>query len=97
MEALGITNIRVIRKISILTGKVLEILAGKPKEIVERAITSVALAGWSVFEPDWAPAPEYLRSFDPLGDELVREPSNDGGGAAQDITWRRQLARLGFS
>lgn len=44
-EALEITNIRVIRKIGVLTGKVLEILAGKPKEIVDRAIISVALAG----------------------------------------------------
>lgn len=49
VEALEITNIRVIRKIGVLTGKVLEILAGKPKEIVYRAMTSVALAGWSVF------------------------------------------------
>ncbi|WP_156800084.1 hypothetical protein [Novosphingobium resinovorum] len=83
VEALEITNIRVIRKIGVLTGNVLEILAGKPKEIVDRAITSVALAGWSVFEPDRAPSPENLKSFDPLVDELVREPGDGGAGAAQ--------------
>lgn len=30
-------------------------------------------------------------------DELVREPGDGGAGAGQNITWRRQLARLGFS
>lgn len=30
-------------------------------------------------------------------DELVREPGDGGAGAAQNITWRRQLARVGFS
>lgn len=97
VEALDITNIRVIRENGVLTGKVFEILAGKPKAIVDWVITSLALAGWAVFEPDRAPSPEYLESFDPLLDELVREPDDCGAGAAQNITWRRQLARLGLS
>ncbi|MFD2138680.1 hypothetical protein ACFSLT_31515 [Novosphingobium resinovorum] len=89
VEALEITNICVVRKNGVLTGKVFEILVSKPKAIVDRVITSVALAGWAVFEPDRAPSPEYLKSFDPLVDELVREPDDCGAGAAQNITWRR--------
>ena len=97
VEALEITNIRVIRKTSVLAGKVLEILAGKQKEIVDRAIISVALAGWAVLEPDRTPSLEYLKSFDPFVDELVRQPGDGGADAAQSVTWREPLARLGFS
>ncbi len=60
---LGITNIRVIKKIERLAVHLVNILDGMEDAVIERAVTTLALASWSVQQPSEAPPIDFLRTY----------------------------------
>lgn len=63
MIQLGITNIRIIKKIERLANRLLEILSGYRAEVREQAVSTVALGGWSVLDPGAAPPSTYIKRY----------------------------------
>jgi hypothetical protein len=60
-EALGISNIRVIKKIERLVRQLAPELKGFTDELYYQAIHSLTLFGWSKFQPQLAPPLEFYR------------------------------------
>jgi len=60
---LGITNIRVIKKIERLTTRLVRILDGVDDSVVEKAVATLTLASWSVQQPGEAPPIDFLRTY----------------------------------
>lgn len=60
-EILGITNIRVIRRIRRFLGQLEPSLAGHHDGLSEQVVTSIALLGWCVFERELAPPLEQVK------------------------------------
>ena len=70
--SLGITNIRVIARIRRFLGFVERQLDGQVPGVIDRVVTSIALLGWSVFEPGLAPNLETLQSYDLMASLVSR-------------------------
>jgi hypothetical protein len=66
IEELGITNIRVIRKIERLARRLMTLLQSYDPIIVSEAIATLVLASWSVQQPSLAPTIEFLRGYNEL-------------------------------
>ena len=62
--ALGITNIRVIKRIARFLKDLSPVFEGMQQAVINRAVTSIALLGWSVFEPKFAPSLDFVTSHD---------------------------------
>lgn len=60
---LGVTNIRVIKKIERLADRLVKLLDGLDEGLVDQAVSTLALASWSVQQPSEAPPIEFLRSY----------------------------------
>lgn len=60
-KTLGIYNIRVIKKIELLVRDVEPLLTRFDKHVFGQAIHTLALLGWSKFQPTMAPSLEYLQ------------------------------------
>lgn len=60
-ETLGISNIRVIKKIERLARQVQPLLKDFLPEITTSAVRSIVMFGWSKFQPSKAPALDYIR------------------------------------
>ena len=58
---LGISNIRLLKKIERAVRLVAPTLQKHDKRVLEQAIQSLSLFGWSLFEPAKAPSVEFLR------------------------------------
>jgi hypothetical protein len=92
--ALGISNIRLIKRIERSVRQVETMLKGFDEQILKQAVQSLALLGWSVYEPARAPSLDYLqhrRGPDIFGadkDEVV--PANEAA-------WNALLDDYGFS
>lgn len=61
--ALGIINIRVIRRIRRFLSYIEPLLANLHESVIETVVASIALLGWCVFEPKLAPELERVRRF----------------------------------
>lgn len=62
-EALGVTNIRVIRRIRRFLSYIEPQLVGLHKGVIESVVHSIALLGWCVFEPKLAPDLEQVLRY----------------------------------
>ncbi len=60
LVALGIANIRIIKKIERLVAHVVPVLKDFPPDLVRHAVRSLTLLGWSAYSKD-APTVEFLR------------------------------------
>ena len=60
---LGITNIRVIRRIRKFLSHIEPRFAAWHEDTIKQAIQSLALFGWSIFEPEFAPSVSAIRSY----------------------------------
>lgn len=58
--SLGISNIRVIKRIEKFVDLIEPLVAPFDKAVAIQAVQSLAVLGWSVFEPTYAPPLEYL-------------------------------------
>ncbi|PPJ45942.1 hypothetical protein C0075_09510 [Rhizobium sp. KAs_5_22] len=60
---LCITNIRVIKKIETLARRLTEVLNESSNGIIEQAVSTIALAGWSVYQPKSSPPLDFIRNY----------------------------------
>ena len=61
--ALGISNIRLIKRIERMVRVIEPMLREFDERILRQAVHSLSLLGWSVYEPDRAPSLGYLRNW----------------------------------
>ena len=59
--SLGISNIRVIKKIERLLRQIVPVFADLEAELTQQAVHSITLFGWSKFQPSLAPPLEFYR------------------------------------
>ncbi len=91
---LGISNIRLMKRIERSVRDVEKMLTGFDPQVLAQAVQSVALLGWSLYEPDTAPSIDFLR--DKRGRELYtgkdRPPVPENEAA-----WNALLDAYGFT
>jgi hypothetical protein len=91
---LGISNIRLMKRIERSVRDVEKMLTGFDPQVLAQAVQSVALLGWSLYEPDTAPSIDFLR--DKRGRELYtgkdRPPVSENEAA-----WNALLDAYGFT
>ncbi|WP_419729231.1 hypothetical protein [Lichenicola sp.] len=72
---LGVTNIRVIKRIRRFMVYLEKTLQGLHPDVMKTMIASVALLGWTVFEPDLAPKLDGLRGYRKTASRSFEEKS----------------------
>lgn len=85
---LGISNVRVIKKLHGLANLVAPLLAGYTPTVTTNAVRSITLFGWSYFQPDIGPPLDYLRK--------VNTYAADKDRADEDLRWRDTLRNINF-
>lgn len=92
LRKLGITNIRVIRRIRRFLGFVEPQLDGLHNSVTNEVIAGIALLGWALFEPGLAPPIEYVRkrgSYEAI--------FHEGDPTPQEAEWNALLDSYGFT
>lgn len=92
VSALGIDNVRVIRKIYELVKQIEPLLSQFEPSVFKNAASSIALLGWSHFQPDIAPTWKYLEEKDATFGGLRKkdEPTD------QEREWDELLNKYGY-
>lgn len=90
--SLGITNIRVIRRIAAKVRSVAQILAPYDEAVLETVLPSVVLFSWAHDQPDDAPSLKFLEEM---------TPGRSFGGArdnasAEEVAWTSLLEAFGY-
>lgn len=91
---LGITNIRVIKKIERLSLRLADLLAPFHDDVQRQAVVACALGGWAVFEPDHAPSLTFIRDYN--GVYLAMRERHDEEVVADLAQWRERFSALSF-
>lgn len=73
---LGVTNIRIIKKIERLAERLAKLLSPYRSEVLDQGIHAVALGGLSVLQPDSAPPIDFVRKHNSLL-AAMREKKDD--------------------
>lgn len=94
VEALGITNIRVIKKIERLAFILASELKPYRAEVLKQAVATCVLGGWAVFEPDQAPSLEFIKAYNGA---LLAMQDRDNDPTPEVLRWRDILSILSFS
>jgi hypothetical protein len=89
--SLGISNIRVIKKIERVIREVAFPLAGYNPLVFSQAIQSLTLLGWAVWQPNLAPSLPYLKAKRGL-DSAIKKDAADPKAAS----WNALLEQYGF-
>ena len=91
---IGITNIRVLKKIERLASRLSEILNGFRSEVHFQAMSTVTIAGWSIFEPDGAPSRDFLIGYNQYSTSM-----EEAQGKLDDNSkrWNGLLTQLGYT
>ncbi len=91
---LGITNIRVIKKIERLAIRLVGLLAKYDDAIVQQAVATLALASWSMQQPTLAPPHSFLRSYNRtnIATRYDHEKTDEN-----TVKWRRIIQDYPFS
>ncbi|TAX26343.1 hypothetical protein [Rhizobium leguminosarum] len=87
--ALGISNVRVIRKILELVKDVQPLLAKYSGIVTTNAAATITLLGWSCFQPKSAPPLDYLKR--------VNTYSPNQADEKQDLLWRDLLLEYHYT
>jgi hypothetical protein len=87
IENLGINNIRIIKKIEVLSGVIIPLLSGFEKEIVNQALQSLTLFAWCFYNRTRSvPNYEFVKNFEygllGFGDEKKDETEDEKGWKA---------------
>jgi len=91
---LGITNIRVIKKIERLALRLVALLKDNRPEVLDQGIIACALGGWSVFQPDQAPRLDLIRDYN----SIVWAMRDRRGEQPDDMAqWRDRLSLLPYT
>ena len=91
---LGITNIRVIKKIERLASRVTELLSTFRVEVLDQGVHAAALGGWSVLQPDNAPPIDFLVRYNSLL-SAMREKKDEE--PEDERKWKEVIERYGWS
>lgn len=94
ISKLGVSNIRVIRKICRNAKQISEILSGQKTSIVDQAISTTVLASWAVNEPKRGPSVEFLRDFNTLS---MFTKLHDNALSDEETKWRQLLDNYGYA
>jgi hypothetical protein len=89
--SLGIANIRLIKKIERLVRRVMPILAPFHRKVTEQATGSLVLFAWSLYEPNRAPTPAFLRNRTLY---ILKEDREKFG--PREAAWNSLLDTYGF-
>jgi hypothetical protein len=91
--ALGISNIRLIKKIERVIRKAEPMLKKYDEQVFNQAAQSLALFGWSLYEPSKAPPIEYLKKRNPA-QYLMRDKQNI---SEEEAAWNALLDAYHFT
>jgi hypothetical protein len=94
VTALGITNIRVIKKIERLALRLAESLKPFRPEVLSQAVVACVLGGWVAFEPDHAPSLDFIREYNAL---VIAMRERDNDPMPDVLRWRDKFEVLRFS
>lgn len=94
--SLGITNIRVIKKIDYLCYRLHDLLKGFDPGVFRQGAQTAALFGWSHYQPDLAPPVEFVTTYD-QSYEGYRRQAGKGEPSAEEKAWAALLASYGFT
>lgn len=89
---MGVNNIRIIKKIERFSAIIGGMLSGFRDDVVESAIKTTAIAGWSVMAPDYAPSVDFLRKFN----RDVESLRSQREGPDEHKRWAAELESLGY-
>ncbi len=92
--ALGITNIRVIRRIRRFLSFVEPQLSNRHAGVRERVVQSIALLGWSVFEPNLAPKLARIRQHSRYTRLLSSEKRSDEDAITDSVLSTYEFPRF---
>src|SRR5262249_5084108 len=92
--ALGISNIRLIKKIERAVREIEPMLKACDRDVFRQAIHSLALFGWSIYEPNNAPPVEYLKRHNSAEYLLEHE---EGEMPEKEAAWNALLNTYRFS
>lgn len=90
---LGISNIRVIRKIMRAVDHVRPALRAFDSAVLVQAEQSLALFGWSVYQPDEAPPTSFIENWN----TYTRLLADEKAAAPEQERWAAILGLYGFS
>jgi hypothetical protein len=90
--ALGLTNIRVIRKLDEYVRLAATLLKEMDIGVLRQAASTIILFGWSIFQPDKAPSLQFLLTKRQT--IFGVEPTN--GQSPEEISWNALLTSYGF-
>ena len=91
LVALGVTNMRVMKKIERWARLVETEVTDFEIEIVEQAVATVVLAGWCFLQPDLAPDLDFVRKFNSMTGLFRREDEPE-----ERKKWREVLSKYGY-
>lgn len=91
---LGISNIRLVKKIERSVSKIEPMLKAFDQQVLRNAMQSLTLFSWSVYEPRKAPSLEYLRKRTPA--ELYAANKNENI-PENEASWNALLEAYGFT
>lgn len=91
---LGITNIRIIKKIEIYGERLAATLEGFSRSVVEQAMATLVLACWSVYQPSNAPTIDFLRSYNR---HLRSSSTSTGSSGEEKKSWISVLETYPFT
>jgi hypothetical protein len=90
---LGISNIRLMKRIERSVRDLEKLMIGLDPQVLAQAVQSLALLGWSVYEPNAAPTIDFLKNK--RGKGLYAEKG--GPVPANEAAWNALLDDYGFS
>lgn len=91
---LGITNIRVIKKIERMADRLAQLLSTFRDEVADQGIHATVLGGWSVLQPDIAPPIEFLKRHNSLLSAMRAKKDDE---PEDERKWKEVIERYGWS
>jgi hypothetical protein len=93
VEALSITNIRVIKKIERLALILAKEVEPYDSRVLEQAVAACAIAGWVVFEPDNSPSLDFVRNYNAV---ILAMRDRDNNPTPDEVRWRDIFSSISF-
>jgi hypothetical protein len=94
---LGITNIRVIKKLEDLCERLRDLLKDFDSGVLAQAMQTAALLGWSHYQPDLAPPLDFVTGYNSSYAGYRRLAGKKEEATAEEKAWSALLADYGFS